>query len=249
MEINSKKLLFLIDKNTTMKNYLLLIILLFFSLTTKAQNLREEIKLKNSDFKIYDIDLKEKDSDITKYQVTDSKGNKLEHIARIFDKKQNKETFLGIYRKNDSEIHFIEFNQTKETPTLDHYVYFPDAKGKLVLVKKEVGLKEYPTDLPPKFKNNKPIHPEFVGGDAELNKWVEKNIVPILKKELVTKDFVLTLEIDESGTATLQNLSLLSLKNETEKALVQKIKEMPKWNTNIQGYKVTGVAYVPVSKL
>lgn len=104
MEINSKKLLFLIDKNTTMKNYLLLIILLFFSLTTKAQNLREEIKLKNSDFKIYDIDLKEKDSDITKYQVTDSKGNKLEHIARIFDKKQNKETFLGIYRKNDSEF-------------------------------------------------------------------------------------------------------------------------------------------------
>lgn len=132
---------------------------------------------------------------------------------------------------------------------MDHYVYFPDAKGKLVLVKKEVGLKEYPTDLPPKFKNNKPIHPEFIGGDAELNKWVEKNIVPIMKKELATKDFVLTVEIDESGTATLQNLSLLSLKSETEKALVQKIKEMPKWNTNIQGYKVTGVAYVPVSKL
>jgi len=231
-----------------MKNYLLLIILTFFSLNSKAQNLREEIKLKNSDFKMYDIDSKEKDSDVTKYQITDSKGNKVEHIARIFDKKQDKETFLGIYRKNDSEIHFIEFNQTKNPATLNHYVYSPDAKGKLVIVKKEVNLKDYPADLPPKFKNNKPIHPEFVGGDAELNKWVEKNIVPILKKELTSKDFVLTLEIDENGAATLQNLSLFSLSSETEKALIAKIKGMPKWNTIIQGYKVTGVAYVPVSK-
>ncbi|MFC4162763.1 hypothetical protein ACFOWU_03800 [Epilithonimonas zeae] len=230
-----------------MKSYLFLIII-FLSLNIKAQNLREEIKLKNSDFKVYDIDSNEKDSDVTKYQIIDSKGKKLEHIARIFDKKLNKETFLGIYRKNDSEIHFIEFNQTKEVPTLNHYVYIPDANGKLVLAKKEVGLKDYPADLPPKFKNNKPIHPEFVGGDAELNKWVEKNITPILKKELTTKDFVLTLEIDENGTATLQNLSLLSLKNETEKALIAKISEMPKWNTTVQGYKVTGVAYVPVSK-
>jgi len=231
-----------------MKNYLFLIILTFFSLNTKAQNLREEIRLKNSDFKIYDIDSGEKDSDVTKYQIIDSKGNKLEHIARIFDKKQDKETFLGIYRKNDSEIHFIEFNQTKNPATLDHYVYSPDAKGKLLLVKKEVDLKDYPADLPPKFKNNKPIHPEFVGGDAELNKWVEKNIVPILKKELTSRDLVLTFEIDENGTATLQNLSLLSLNNDTEKALIAKVKEMPKWNTTIQGYKVTGVVYVPVSK-
>jgi hypothetical protein len=230
-----------------MKNCLLLIII-FFSLNIKAQDLREEIKLKSSDFKVYDINSNEKDSDVTKYQIIDSKGNKLEHIARIFDKKLNKETFLGIYRKNDSEIHFIEFNQTKETPTLDHYVYIPDVNGKLVLAKKEIGLKDYPADLPPKFKNNKPIHPEFVGGDAELNKWVEKNIAPILKKELATKDLVLILEIDENGTATLQNLSLLSLKNETEKALIAKIGEMPKWNTTVQGYKVTGVAYVPVSK-
>lgn len=232
-----------------MKNNLsLLFILIFFSLNINAQNLREEIRLKNADFKIYDTDSKEKDSEVTKYQIIDSKGNKLEHIARVFNKNKDKETFLGIYRKNDSEIHFIEFNQTKETPTLDHYVYTPDAKGKLVLVKKEVGLKDYPADLPPKFKNNKPIHPEFVGGDAELKKWVEKNIAPILKKELATKDFVLTLEIDENGTATLQNLSLLSLNRETEKALIAKIKEMPKWNTIIQGYKVTGLAFVPVSK-
>ena len=204
--------------------------------------------MKNSDFKIYDVDSKENDSDITKYQIIDSKGNKLEHIARVFDKKKDKETFLGIYRKNDSEIHFIEFDQTKEIPTLNHYVYSRDTKGKLVLVKKEAGLKDYPADLPPKFKNNKPIHPEFVGGDAELNKWVEKNIAPILKKELATKDFVLTLEIDENGNATLQNLSLLSLDSQTEKALISKIKEMPKWNTTIQGYKVTGLAFVPVSK-
>jgi len=65
---------------------------------------------------------------------------------------------------------------------------------------------------------------------------------------LTSRDFVLTFEIDENGTATLQNLSLLSLNSETEKALIAKVKEMPKWNTNIQGYKVTGVAYVPVSK-
>ncbi|MFC7347872.1 hypothetical protein ACFQO9_14185 [Chryseobacterium zhengzhouense] len=230
-----------------MKNCLLLIII-FFGLNIKAQDLREEIKLKSSDFKVYDINSNEKDSDVTKYQIIDSKGNKLEHIARIFDKKLNKETFLGIYRKNDSEIHFIEFNQTQETPTLDHYVYIPNVNGKLVLAKKEVGLKDYPADLPPKFKNNKPIHPEFVGGDAELNKWIEKNITPILKKELATKDLVLILEIDENGTATLQNPSLLSLKNETEKALIAKIGEMSKWNTTVQGYKVTGVAYVPVSK-
>ena len=166
-----------------MKNCLLLIII-FFGLNIKAQDLREEIKLNSSDFRVYDINSNEKDSDVTKYQIIDSKGNKLEHIARIFDKKLNKETFLGIYRKNDSEIHFIEFNQTQETPTLDHYVYIPDVNGKLVLAKKEVDLKDYPADLPPKFKNNKPIHPEFVGGDAELNKWVEKNITPILKKEL-----------------------------------------------------------------
>ena len=231
-----------------MRNYLQLFILIFFSLNINAQNLREEIKLKNADFKIYDVDSKEKDSEITRYQIIDSKGNKLEHFARVFDKKKDKETFLGIYRKNDSEIHFIEFNQTIDTPTLDHYVYTPDTKGKLVLVKKEIGLKDYPADLPPKFKNNKPIHPEFVGGDAELNKWVAKNIAPILKKELSTKDFVLTLEIDENGTATLQNMSLLSVNSETEKALIAKIKEMPKWNTTVQGYKVTGFAFVPVSK-
>ena len=91
-----------------MRNNLpLLFLSTFFCLAINAQNLREEIKLKNTEFKIFDADSKEKDSEITRYQIIDSKGNKLEHIARVFDKKKDKETFLGIYRKNDSDINFI----------------------------------------------------------------------------------------------------------------------------------------------
>ena len=231
-----------------MKLYLpILLASSLFVVNLKAQNLREEVTLKGTNYKIFDATSNDKDVEKTIYQVVGNQNEKIEHTARIFDKKLDKETYLGVYRKNDSELHVIEFNQTKTPATLNHYVYAPNNKGKLMLVKKEFDLTDFPKDLPPKFKNNQPIHPEFPGGDKELNKWAEKNIVPILKKNLASKDVVLTLEIDNEGTATLQNLSLLALPKETEKALYSKIKEMPKWTTLIQGYKLTGVVFVPLS--
>ncbi|WDF46298.1 hypothetical protein PQ459_15475 [Chryseobacterium sp. KACC 21268] len=219
----------------------------FFVANVNAQDLREEVTLNGATFKISDVTSNDEKSEQTRYQVVGNQNEKIEHIARIFDKKLAKETYLGIYRKNDSELHFIEFNQTKTPATLNHYVYAPNNKGKLMLVKKEFDLADFPKDLPPKFKNNQPIHPEFPGGTVELNKWSEKNLVPILRKTLASKDVVLTLEIDSDGTATLQNLSLLALPKETEKALLSKIAEMPKWTTLIQGYKLTGVVFIPLS--
>lgn len=231
-----------------MKYYLSLILFLTsFVANVKAQDLREEVSLNGLNFKIYDVTSSDGNSEQTKYQITGNQNEKIEHIARIFDKKLEKETYLGIYRKNDSELHFVEFNQTKTPATLNHYVYSPNNKGKLMLIRKEFDLADFPKDLPPKFKNNQPIHPEFPGGTTELNKWSEKHLVPILKKLLASKDLVITLEIDSDGTATLQNLSLLDLPHETEKALISKIAEMPKWTTLIQGYKVTGVVFIPLS--
>lgn len=219
----------------------------FFVANVNAQDLREEVTLNGATFKISDVTSNDEKLEQTRYQVVGTQNEKIEHIARIFDKKLAKETYLGIYRKNDSELHFIEFNQTKTPATLNHYVYSPNNKGKLILVKKEFDLADFPKGLPPKFKNNQPIHPEFPGGTAELNKWSEKNLVPVLRKTLASKDVVLTLEIDSDGTATLQNLSLLALPKETEKALLSKIAEMPKWITLIQGYKLTGVVFIPLS--
>lgn len=231
-----------------MKKYLSTILVsAFFVANVNAQDLREEVTLNGATFKISDVTSNDEKLEQTKYQVVGSQNEMIEHIARIFDKKLAKETYLGIYRKNDSELHFIEFNQTKTPATLNHYVYSPNNKGKLMLVKKEFDLADFPKDLPPKFKNNQPIHPEFPGGTSALNKWSEKNLVPILRKTLDSKDVVLTLEIDSDGTASLQNLSLLALPSETEKALISKITEMPKWTTLIQGYKLTGVVFIPLS--
>lgn len=213
----------------------------------KAQDLREEIILRGNTFKVFDVSTNDAKTETTKYQVLDNQGNKIEHIARVFDKNKDNETFLGVYRKNDNAIHFIEFNQTKNPNTLNHFVYSPDNKGKLILVKKEFDLKDFPKDLPPKFKNNQPIHPEFPGGDDKLNEWTQKNIAPILKKMNSSQEYILTISIDDNGAATLQNLHLLQLDKETEKKLVSKIVEMPKWNTLVQGYKVTGLVFVPIS--
>ena len=229
-----------------MRNYFLVFQLILISCQVSAQGFRESVTLKGNEFKIYDITTNDDKTETTKYSVVDKNDNKTEHIARVFDKSVQAETFLGIYRTNDSEIHFIEFNQTKSPSTLNHYVYSPDKNGKLQLTKKELDLADYPKDLPPKFKSEKPIHPKFPGGSIALNKWVGINLKPILQKKIKLNEIDLTLEIDAEGNALPVNLNLLNLDEKTEQELVSKIKGMPKWETDIQGYKVTGFAVIPI---
>lgn len=124
-----------------------------------AQDLRETIVLNGKNFKILDKTTSDSKTETTRYEVVNEKGDKIEHIARVFDKASKTEKHLGIYRKNNSEIHFIEFNQTKSPATMDYFVYSPNNAGKLQLIKKEVDLTEYPKTLPSKFVDNKPIHP------------------------------------------------------------------------------------------
>lgn len=65
-------------------------------------------------------------------------------------------------------------------------------------------------------------------------------------KKIKLNEIDLTLEIDAEGNALPVNLNLLNLDEKTEQELVSKIKGMPKWETNIQGYKVTGFAVIPI---
>jgi len=230
-----------------MRKYFLIFQFLLISFHISAQEFRESITLNGNKFKIYDTTISDSKTETTKYSVVDEKENKIEHLARVFDKKSKAETYLGIYRTNDSEIHFIEFNQTKSPSILNHYVYSPNKSGKLQLTKKELNLIDYPEDLPPKFISNKPIHPEFPGGSKELNKWAEINLKPILQKKLKSQEIKLTLEIDEDGNALPINLSILKLDSKTEEELLLKIKGMPKWETSIQANKVSGLAVIPIT--
>lgn len=231
-----------------MKKLLFLSAVLFCCLFEfNAQNLREEIILKGTPFKIFDVTTSDSNSETTKYLVRDSKGKKIEHLARIYDKNKKIESYLGIYRKNDSELHFIEFNQTKDPATTDQFVYSPDKNGSLTLIKKELNLSNYPPDLPPKFAGNKPIHPTFPGGEKELNKWINSNLKPILQKKSKQKKISLTLQIDSEGNAEVVNLNLLEMDSKTEDEIILKLKKMPKWVTTTQGYNVSGLAIITIS--
>ncbi len=230
-----------------MKKYIYsLLVILLVSTQTWAQSLRQTIYLNEHEYKIFNYTTEDEKVSITTYQIQDQSNNIIEHIARKYDKVLDKEIRLGIYRTNENEIHFLEFNQSSTPGTMDYYIYAPDEQGNLVLVKNENDLKDYPKSLPPKFKNNTAPHPEYPGGSAALQEWIDQNIKTILLPHL-DKDVIIRLEINQEGQAQISNIYKLNLDLETEEVIQNKIKEMPLWETEVQGHSVTGIVNIPIS--
>ncbi|AZA84695.1 hypothetical protein C1637_07615 [Chryseobacterium lactis] len=206
---------------------------------------REEIRLKSFDYSIYTQNKKDQTTDTELYLIP-NKGDTIRENALIKNA-SGEETHRGIYRINGTEIHFVDIDLKNEK--FSHKVYTPNKKGLLTLVKENSNLSAYPTDLPPKFKDNKPPHPEFVEGETKLYQWIEKNIYPILDKKFKKKEkgnAVLILEIDSKGTASFVEIKSLMLPNDIKKQLSDAVQKSPAWNTNIQGYEVSGVVFIPI---
>ena len=67
-----------------MKLYLpILLASSLFVVNLKAQNLREEVTLKGTNYKIFDATSNDKDVEKTIYQVVGNQNEKIEHTARI----------------------------------------------------------------------------------------------------------------------------------------------------------------------
>jgi hypothetical protein len=222
--------------------YVLLLPALYFSQKTEP---REDIKLKSFDYKIYIESKKDQATDQELYLIP-NKGDTIRENALV-KKTSGEETHRGIYRINNTEIHFVDIDLTTEK--MNHRIYSPNKKGVLTLVKENSNLSSYPKDLPPKFKDNKPPHPEFEGGDTALYQWIEKNVYPVLEKKHKKKEkgnSVLVLDIDSKGAPSFVEIKNLNVPDTIKKQLTDIIKTSPAWKTNIQGYDVSGLVFIPL---
>ena len=215
--------------------------------SAQSLDFREDINLSGFSYKIYTKTLKTAASEKTVY-VIPSKTDTIFHDALVKDLKANKELSRGIYKNNADELHYLQFDLT--TNKIDHTVYVPNRDGRLVMVKEKKNLDAYPKDFPPKFKDNKPIHPIFPDGQNALYKWVENNLYPILaqKHKINNKgNAIIILDIASDGSVALSELKNLSASAETFNKLSEKLTQMPKWETKIQGYNVAGLVFVPIN--
>lgn len=215
-----------------------------FYFSQKAEP-REEIKLKSFDYKIYIQNKKDKETDQELYLIP-NKGDTIRENALV-KKISGEETHRGIYRINNTEIHFVDIDLTTEK--INHKIYSPNKKGVLTLVKENSNLTSYPKDLPPKFKDNKPPHPEFEGGEAALEQWIEKNIYPVLEKKYKKREkgnSVLILDINPNGVPSFVEIKNLNISDTIKKQLTDIVKTSPVWKTNIQGFDVSGIVFIPL---
>lgn len=220
----------------------LLIPALSFSQKTEP---RENIILKGFDYGIYMQNKKDNTTDKEIYLIP-NKGDTIRENA-IVKNTAGEETHRGIYRKNETEIHFVDIDLKAEK--FNHKVYSPNKKGVLKLIKENRDLNSYPPELPPKFKDNKPPHPEFAGGETELYQWIEKNLYPIIDQKHKKKEngnAVLVLDIDSKGVPSFIQIRNLNISQETQTKLSDKIKTSPVWKTKLQGYEVSGLVFIPI---
>lgn len=232
-----------------MKNIIITLLCIAITTFVSAQSLdfREDINLSGFSYKIYTKHIKNAALDKTVYAIP-NQTDTVFHDALVQDLKANKEIYRGIYRKNEQELHFLQFDLVSEK--MNHKVYSPNKEGRLILIKENKNLDAYPKDFPPKFKDNKPIHPIFPEGQNALYKWVEGNLYPILaqKHKVNNKgNAIIILDIALDGSATLSEVKNLSVSAETLSKLREKLTQMPKWETKIKGYNVAGVVFVPTN--
>lgn len=232
-----------------MKNIIITLLYIACTNFSNAQNLnfREDINLSGFSYKIYTKQIKSVATDKTVYAIP-NQTDTIFHDALVQDLKANKETYRGIYGKNEQEIHFLHFDLANNK--INRKVYAPNKEGRLVLIKEDKDLDAYPKDFPPKFKDNKPIHPIFPDGQNALYKWVENNLYPILaqKHKINNKgNAIIILDIASDGSVALSELKNLSASAETFNKLSEKLTQMPKWETKIQGYNVAGLVFVPIN--
>ncbi|MGL4585362.1 MAG: hypothetical protein ACRCVU_20590 [Flavobacterium sp.] len=230
-----------------MKQIIAAFILVFTAISMQAQEqeLREEIVLKGFPFKIYTQIIKSETREETDYIIVGERS-KTALPAEVKDLSTNTTITNGIYRKNDSELHHIEYDLVKEK--LHHTVYIPNEKGILMKVKEVRDLTDHPADLPHKFKDNKPIAPVFPGGDRALIEWTYKNIITMLHEEKtkIASDAKLTLSVSLDGTAEPINMYLLNIPSSIEDKIYQQVKNMPLFITKVQGYDVSGMVIIPL---
>ncbi|WP_223605852.1 hypothetical protein [Chryseobacterium sp. OSA05B] len=221
---------------------LLLSPLFYFAQQTE---LRENVKLKNFNYDIYLQN--KKDQSISKeLYVIPNKGDTIKENALVKNA-SSEETHRGFYRMNDTEIHFIVIDL--KSNKINQKIYSPNKKGSLKLIKENLDLSAYPNDLPPKFKDNKPPHPEFEGGETSLYQWVEKNIYPVLDQKYKKKDSgnaVMVLDIDPKGSASFVEIRNLSVTENIKTKLIEIIKKSPAWKTKVNGFEVSGMVFIPI---
>lgn len=232
-----------------MKNIIITLLLTASASFGYAQNLdfREEINLSGFSYKIYTKQTKNASSDKTVYGIP-NQTDTIFHDALVKDLKADKEIYRGIYGKNDKEIHFLQFDL--ESNKMNHKVFAPNKEGRLVLIKEAKNLDAYPKDFPPKFKNNKPIHPIYPGESPALYKWVEQNLYPVLAQKHKANNkgnALIILDVALDGSATLSEVKNLATSSETLNKLREKLTKMPKWETKIQGYDVAGLVIIPIN--
>lgn len=237
------------DTNTDLmlKHQLLRISLIITPLFYFAQQpeLRESIKLKSFNYDIY-LQNKKDQSASKELYVIPNKGDTIKENALVKNA-SSAETHRGFYRVNDTEIHFIDIDLTSNK--IAHRIYSPNKKGNLKLINESLNLTAYPNNLPPKFKDNKPPHPEFEAGETALYSWIEKNVYPLLDQKHKKKEngnAVLVLDIDPKGSASFIEVRNLNIADHTKTQLTGVIKKMPVWKTNVHGYEVSGIVLIPI---
>ncbi|AJH13490.1 hypothetical protein [Myroides profundi] len=224
---------------------LLVLVCTAISMNAQEQELREEIILQGYPFKIYTQIIKTDTTEETDYIIVGD-ISRTALSAEVRDLSTNTTITNGIYRKNDTELHHIEYDLINNK--LHHKVYTPNDKGILMKVKEVRDLTEHPADLPPKFKDNKPIAPVFPGGDRALVEWTYHNIISILNEENIqlASDARLTLSVNLDGTAEPINMYLLEVPSTIEDKILQQVKNMPLFITKVQGYNVSGMVIIPI---
>ncbi|MCT2406009.1 hypothetical protein NZD88_00395 [Chryseobacterium antibioticum] len=221
---------------------LILTPLFYFAQQTE---LRENVKLKSFNYDIY-LKNKKDPSTAQELYVIPNKGDTITENALVKNA-SNEETHRGFYRINDTEIHFIDIDL--KSNKINQRIYSPNKKGSLKLLKENLNLSAYPNDLPPKFKDNKPPHPEFAGGEAALYQWIEKSIYPVLDQKFKKKDSgnaVLVLDIDPKGSASFIEIKNLSIADTIRTKIIEIIKKSPTWKTNVNGFDVSGIVLIPI---
>ncbi|SFN07433.1 hypothetical protein SAMN05421594_0822 [Chryseobacterium oleae] len=230
-----------------MPNQLFTISLLLSPLFYFAQQteLRENVKLKSFNYDVYLRNKKDQSTSKELY-IIPNKGDTIKGNALVKNA-ASEETHRGFYRINDTEIHFIDIDL--KSNKINQKIYSPNKKGNLKLIKENLNLSTYPNDLPPKFKDNKPPHPEFEGGETALYQWVEKNIYPVLDQKYKKKDSgnaVMVLDIDPKGSASFVEIRNLIMAENIKTKLIEIIKKSPAWKTKVNGFEVSGIVFIPI---
>lgn len=207
--------------------------------------LRESVTLKSFNYDVY-LQIKKDQSTSKELYVIPNKGDTIKENALVKNV-SGEEIHRGFYRLNDSEIHFIDIDL--KSNKINQRIYTPNKKGNLKLIKENLNLSAYPNDLPPKFKDNKPPHPVFEGGETALYLWIEKNIYPVLDQKYKKKDSgntVLVMDIDPKGSPSFIEIRNLSIAENIKTKLIEIIKKSPAWKTKVNGFDVSGLVFIPI---